>query len=159
MIIRQNIQPPSKSFHSVFLLVSMEMRRMFVTRALYASYVTSSHDHTDRKESGSRLNTCIKTVFPSYGDSHVKVRRSQDRLIFNMRSPILIRWHLYIETAPRLFGFPKIVPGVLVIKSMLYVINRKPVQLRKWWAEKDKTCNTGSQLRLQFAPGVDLISP
>ena len=67
-----NGSPPSKSFHSVFLLVGMEMRRMFVTRALYALYVTSSHDFTDRKEPGSRLNTCIKTVFPMYGDSHVK---------------------------------------------------------------------------------------
>ena len=45
-----------------------------------------------------RLN--IKTVFPRYGDSHLKKRRSRDRLIFNMGILILIRWHFYIETAP-----------------------------------------------------------
>ena len=31
----------------------------------------------------------------------LKVRRSQDRLIFNMGIPILIRWNLYTETVPR----------------------------------------------------------
>ena len=41
----------------------------------------------------ARLN--IKTVFPRYGDSHVK-----DRLIFNMGIPILVRRHLSIETGP-----------------------------------------------------------
>ena len=29
-----------------------------------------------------------------------KIRRSRDRLIFNMGIPILLRWHLYIEMAP-----------------------------------------------------------
>ena len=42
----------------------------------------------------------IKTVFPRYGDSMLKIRRSRDRLIFNMGIPILVRRHLYIETAP-----------------------------------------------------------
>ena len=30
----------------------------------------------------------------------LKIKRSQDRPIFNMGIPILVRWHLYIETAP-----------------------------------------------------------
>ena len=30
----------------------------------------------------------------------LKIRRSRDRLIFNMLIPILVRRHLYIETAP-----------------------------------------------------------
>ena len=34
------------------------------------------------------------------GISMLKIRRSRDRLIFNMGIPILMRWHLYIETAP-----------------------------------------------------------
>ena len=38
-----------------------------------------------------------KTIFPRYGDPMIKIRRSQDRLIFNMGFPILARWHLYIE--------------------------------------------------------------
>ena len=33
----------------------------------------------------------IKTIFPRYGDSHIKERRSQDRLIFNMCIPILVK--------------------------------------------------------------------
>ena len=39
------------------------------------------------KRAGPRLN--IKIDFPRYGDSHV---------IFNMRIPILVRPHLYIES-------------------------------------------------------------
>ena len=42
----------------------------------------------------------IKTVFPCIGIPMLKIRRSQDRLIFNMGIPILVRRHLYIETAP-----------------------------------------------------------
>ena len=48
---------------------------------------------------GPRL--IIKTVFPSMRISMLKIRRSRDRLIFNMGIPILVRRHLYIETAPR----------------------------------------------------------
>ena len=49
--------------------------------------------------SGARLN--INTVFARYGDSMLKIRQSQDHLIFNMGIPILVRRHLYIEMAPR----------------------------------------------------------
>ena len=38
-----------------------------------------------------------------YGDSHVKIRRSQDRLFFNMGIPKLIRQHLHTDTAPRAY--------------------------------------------------------
>ena len=55
----------------------------------------------------ARACLSIKTVFTRYGDSHVKIRRSRDRLIFNMGIPILVRWHLYIEMTPRLFFFLK----------------------------------------------------
>ena len=47
---------------------------------------------------GPRLN--IKTIFPGMGIPMLKIRRSRDRLIFNMGIPILVRWHLHIETAP-----------------------------------------------------------
>ena len=49
-------------------------------------------------ESGPRTN--INTVFPSYMIPMLKIRRSRGRLIFNMRIPILVRRHFYIETAP-----------------------------------------------------------
>ena len=44
-----------------------------------------------------RLN--IKTVFPGMGIPRLMIRRTQDRLIINVRIPILVRRHLYIETA------------------------------------------------------------
>ena len=45
------------------------------------------------EEPGPRLN--IKIVFPRYGISMLKIRRSWDRLIFSMGNPMLIRRHLY----------------------------------------------------------------
>ena len=47
---------------------------------------------------GSRPN--IKTVFPGIGIRMLKIRRSWHRLIYNIGIPILVRRHLYIETAP-----------------------------------------------------------
>ena len=43
----------------------------------------------------------IKTVYPGIGIPTLKIRRSRDRLIFNMGIPILVRQHLYTETVPR----------------------------------------------------------
>ena len=43
----------------------------------------------------------ITTVFPGMVIPDIKIRRSQDRLIFIMRIPIPIRRHFYIETVPR----------------------------------------------------------
>ena len=45
-----------------------------------------------------RLN--IKTVFPGIRRPMLKIRWPWDSPIFNMGIPILIIWHLYIETAP-----------------------------------------------------------
>ena len=42
----------------------------------------------------------IKTIFPGMGIPMLKIRRSWDRLIFNMGITILVRRHLYIDTAP-----------------------------------------------------------
>ena len=47
---------------------------------------------------GPSLN--IKTIFPGMGIPMLKIRRSRDRLIFNMVIPTPVRWHLYIEMAP-----------------------------------------------------------
>ena len=48
--------------------------------------------------SGLRLN--INTVFPCMGIPLLKIRRSRNRLIFNMEIPIQVRWHIYVDTAP-----------------------------------------------------------
>ena len=43
----------------------------------------------------------------SIGNPIVEIRRSYDRLISTMGFPILVRWHLYIESGPRcLWGQP-----------------------------------------------------
>ena len=41
-------------------------------------------------------------LFHVLGIPILKIRWSHDRLIFNMWIPILVRWHLYIGTAPSL---------------------------------------------------------
>ena len=43
----------------------------------------------------------VKTIFPGMGIPMLKIRWLWDHLIFNMGIPILVRWHLFIETAPR----------------------------------------------------------
>ena len=59
--------------------------------------------HIDFRTPGSwrepRLH--IKTMFPRHGIPMLKIRRSWDRLIYNMGIPILQRWHHHIETTPR----------------------------------------------------------
>ena len=44
----------------------------------------------------------IETVFPGMGIPRLK-NRLGERLIFNKGIPILVKWHLYIETAPGCF--------------------------------------------------------
>ena len=44
------------------------------------------------------LSTCI-------GNPIVEIRRSYDRLISKMGFPMLVRWHLYIESGPRTLAF------------------------------------------------------
>ena len=59
---------------------------------------SSAANDSKSQPSSPRLN--IKTVFLSYGTPMLKIRRFHDRLIFNMEIHIMVRRHLYIETAP-----------------------------------------------------------
>ena len=63
-----------------------------------STWATDTTDSWSPLCSGLRFN--IKTVFPRYRIPMLKIRWSWDRLIFNMGIPILVRRHLYIETAP-----------------------------------------------------------
>ena len=60
----------------------------------------SDHNETysDRME---RSYKAFAVTFELRFPFPLKIRRSWDRIIFNMGIPILVRWHLYIETAPR----------------------------------------------------------
>ena len=64
-----------------------------------ADYDYNRQFQEEGKTPGPRLN--IKTVSPGMGIPMLQIRRSWDRLIFNMGIPILVRRHLYTETAPR----------------------------------------------------------
>ena len=62
---------------------------------------------------GPRLN--MKTVFPGMGILMLKIRRSWDRLIFNMGIPILVRGYLYIETGPRVANHVTVLVSTFVL--------------------------------------------
>ena len=56
-----------------------------------------------RQATSHYLSQCSPSSLSPYGVTRpqwVKIRWSWDRLIFNPILPILVRWHLYIETAP-----------------------------------------------------------
>ena len=66
----------------------------------------------------------------------LNIRRSRDRLIFNMGSPILVRRHLYIETVPRIryqfaFGKPPIYHEALYVLFVQYYMARCEHQVDK----------------------------
>ena len=50
----------------------------------------------------------------------LKIRRSWDRLIFNMGIPILVRRHLYTETTPRPL------PGMILTEKYIYIFFKFP---------------------------------
>ena len=69
-----------------------------ITRGVNVSLQTLSTKCTQHyTPPGPRCN--IKTVFPGMGIPMLMIRRSRDRLIFNMVIPILVR-HLYVQTPP-----------------------------------------------------------
>ena len=70
---------------------------------------------------GPRFNT--KLAFPRYGIPMLKIKRSPNCLTFNMGIPILVRRHLYIETAPRWRAVMWVTPdqgGVLFYSQLVW---------------------------------------
>ena len=59
----------------------------------------------------------------------LKIRRSWDCLIFNMGIPILVRRHLYIETAPR-WSFNHLISTMRFPKLMKWCFY---IELGQWW--------------------------
>ena len=84
----QHSRQPIRS-HDRKSLLTMTWILLSKSRPLVMTWVTTA---------GSRLN--IKTVFPRYRIPMLKIRRSRDRLIFNIGIPILVRRYLYIDTTP-----------------------------------------------------------
>ena len=69
------------------------------TRASTTTILTSLILYTKRLRTW-RLIHFNKCHFTSIGNPIVEIRRSYDRLISTMGFPILVRWHLYIESGP-----------------------------------------------------------
>ena len=56
------------------------------------------------------------------GISMLKIRRSHDRLSLNMGIPILVRQHLYIETAPMWFVCKwRVIPEAITLTGNLFL--------------------------------------
>ena len=81
--------------HGVWVTVYFVLHR---PQHLQGNKSMDTHTYRGPKRSGPRLN--IKTVFPGMGIPMLKIRWSQDLLIFNMGILILVRRHLFIEMAP-----------------------------------------------------------
>ena len=60
--------------------------------------------HADMVDTKPRQT--LRPSFPGMGIPMLKIRLSRDSLIFNMGIPILVRKHLYIETAPWILTSP-----------------------------------------------------
>ena len=114
--------------HSTIVLVCeiSQLHQINIIITIYKHIYLKSHPRRNGSQNtgcyhlnlrpGSRLNINIvfsgigipmspqyKFVSSGIGIPMLKIRRSQDRLIFNIGIPILVRWHLYIETASSFF--------------------------------------------------------
>ena len=102
---------------------------------------------------GLRLN--IKTVFARYGITMLKIRRSRDRLIFNMGIPILVRRHLYIDppgSEKDYFSMPVYMRrDMLTWKSLSSEYTRTDLYLS---AKTPIRTNINSLVSLYWSPGV-----
>ena len=101
--IMQADKPSSRSSWTIDGLVSNEemtelAHDVVIPSTTFPYYTT----YILRAEPGPRLN--IKPSFLAMGIAMLKIRRSRDRLIFNMWIPILVRRYLYIETPPALYS-------------------------------------------------------
>ena len=101
----------------------------------------SSCGKTSYQPPGPHLN--IKTAFPRYGIPMLKIRRSRDRLIVNMGIPILVRWHLNIETASRSHKLSK--------QRDMYL---EPPRFSTMWQAPRQHCN---RYRCQIAQWCDHV--
>ena len=83
----------------ILLIIHHVQQSVHAIHANNNKYKSSSLLILCERYPGPRLN--IKTVSPRHGISLLKIRRSRDPLIFTMGTHILVRRHLYIETACR----------------------------------------------------------
>ena len=62
--------------------------------------------HTADDQEADSIQRSHLTTVTSIGNDIVEIKWSYDSLISTMRFPILIRWHLYIESGPWLLQVP-----------------------------------------------------
>ena len=79
----------------------------------------------------------IRPSFPGMGIPMLKIIRSRDRLIFNMGIPILVRRHLYIETAPCfLIGTKPLAEACLLLIFVMRLLS-----MRHPWSVSGEICD------------------
>ena len=85
---------------------------------LKSSMFYSCHDHDTMVNHPDSIKRCHLT---SIGNPIVEIKWSYDRLISTMGFPILVRWHLHIESAP------------WCLKVFLYFFLMLLLQLLSFW--------------------------
>ena len=79
----------------------------------------------------------------------LKIRQSWDRLILNMGIPMLVRWHLYIETGPRWPHKHFIFKGCILIYGTRSLHRYRPrsIMMFKHVKGRWRTCNLFRSVR------------
>ena len=70
------------------------------TRPSHVPNDVSFIDGHTRNHTDTRDQTILRPSFQVWGIPMLNIRRSRDRLIFNIGIPMLVRRHLYIEMVP-----------------------------------------------------------
>ena len=89
--------PPSRSHHPRMIIGASTYTNVQAKLAAAAGHPEAVQNRTF---AGEQVPVSIWSSFPGMGIPMLKIKRSRDRLIFNMGIPILVRRHLYIETGP-----------------------------------------------------------
>ena len=71
----------------------------------------------------------------------MEIRRSYDRLISTIGFPILVRWHLYIESGPRGVSFRwwLLMPWIVGSQGVIYYVGWAGPYLSSWWRHQMET--------------------
>ena len=114
--IWKSCEPPGPSYFYAsvptvrYIVFTREIdeRTAIIHRALFPFIITNSHNLMCLRRAFIHWSLIVLCLSPHEipwtqwdGIPMFKIRRSQDRLIFNTGIPVLVRRHLYIETAPR----------------------------------------------------------
>ena len=87
--------------HTARIAMVLPLHMLLLTFNL--GYFLNANRFRHKRHFGQGSVSIYKNVFPDTGIPMLKIRRSWDRLIFNMGIPILVRRRLHVEWAPRFY--------------------------------------------------------